>query len=60
LIVDPKLMRSSLWVIGGLSPPLCWRAAALQPGTIALLGAAILMLLHNLEHHRSAKSRQSG
>ena len=53
LIVDPPLMRTSLVVLAGvigafvLAGPL-----KLQPGTIALFGAAVLMLLHNLEHHR--------
>jgi len=53
LIVDPPLMRFSLAVLAGvivafvLAEPL-----HLQPGTIALFGAAILMLLHNIEHHR--------
>ena len=46
LIVDPKLMRSSLFVIGGVVAAfVCAGWLGLQPGTIALLGAAILMLL---------------
>jgi Na+/H+ antiporter NhaD/arsenite permease-like protein len=53
LIVDLPLMRTSLVVLGAviaafvLAGPL-----KLQPGTIALFGATVLMLLHNLEHHR--------
>jgi len=30
-----------------------------QPGTIALFGAAVLMLLHNLEHHRDREQQTS-
>jgi len=58
LIVDPPLMRSSLVVIGAviaafvLAGPL-----RLQPGTIALFGAAVLMLLHNFEHHREREKQ---
>jgi Na+/H+ antiporter NhaD/arsenite permease-like protein len=29
----------------------------LEPGTIALLGAAVLMLLHNIEHHRDREKQ---
>ena len=58
LIVDPQLMRSSLWVIGGFIAAFIWVAQLrLQPGTIALFGAAILMLLHNLEHHREREKQ---
>ncbi|HEV8680211.1 MAG TPA: ArsB/NhaD family transporter [Stellaceae bacterium] len=58
LITDLPLMRTSLLVIGGviaafvLAEPL-----HLQPGTIALFGAAILMLLHNIEHHREREKQ---
>jgi Na+/H+ antiporter NhaD/arsenite permease-like protein len=53
LLVDPPLMRTALVVLGAviaafiLAEPL-----RLHPGTIALFGAAILMLFHNIEHHR--------
>jgi Na+/H+ antiporter NhaD/arsenite permease-like protein len=58
LIVDPKLMRSSLFVIGGVVAAfVCAGWLGLQPGTIALLGAAILMLLHNFEHHREREKQ---
>ena len=59
LITDPPLMRRSVIVIAGviaafvLAEPL-----RLQPGTIALFGAAILMLLHNLEHHREPEKQR--
>ncbi len=58
LIVDPPLMRSSLLVIGGVIVAFVFaRPLELQPGTIALFGAAILMLLHNLEHHREREKQ---
>jgi Na+/H+ antiporter NhaD/arsenite permease-like protein len=58
LIVDPKLMRSSLFVIGGVIAAFVFAGQLrLQPGTIALFGAAILMLLHNLEHHREREKQ---
>ena len=58
LIVDPKLMRSSLFVIGGVIAAFVFAGQLrLQPGTIALVGAAILMLLHNLEHHREREKQ---
>jgi Na+/H+ antiporter NhaD/arsenite permease-like protein len=58
LIVDPKLMRSSLFVIGGVIAAFVFAGwLHLQPGTIALFGAAILMLLHNLEHHREREKQ---
>ena len=58
LIVDPPLMRISLVVLAGvigafvLAGPL-----QLQPGTIALFGAAVLMLLHNIEQHREPEKQ---
>jgi Na+/H+ antiporter NhaD/arsenite permease-like protein len=59
LIVDRPLMKSSLLVIGGvIAAFVCAAPLRLQPGTIALLGAAILMLLHNFEHHRE-RGKQS-
>jgi len=58
LIVDPPLMRSSLLVIGGVIAAFVFAAPLrLQPGTIALFGAAILMLLHNVEHHREREKQ---
>src|SRR5437016_2140586 len=58
LIVDPKLMRSSLFVIGGVIAAFVFAGQLrLQPGTIALFGAAILMLLHNIEHHREREKQ---
>jgi Na+/H+ antiporter NhaD/arsenite permease-like protein len=53
LITDAPLMRSSLIVLGGVIAAFVFAGPLhLQPGTIALFGAAILMLLHNFEHHR--------
>jgi Na+/H+ antiporter NhaD/arsenite permease-like protein len=57
-IVDWPLLRSSLAVISlvlvafVLAKPL-----QLEPGTIALTGAAVLMLLHNIEHHRELEKQ---
>jgi Na+/H+ antiporter NhaD/arsenite permease-like protein len=58
-IIDWPLLRYSLIVIGLVM--LCFvfaRPLHLEPGTIALLGAAVLMLLHNIEHH-AEKEKQS-
>jgi Na+/H+ antiporter NhaD/arsenite permease-like protein len=53
LIVDPRLMRMSLGVLGLVTLGfILARPLRLEPGTIALFGAAILMLGHNIEHHR--------
>jgi Na+/H+ antiporter NhaD/arsenite permease-like protein len=58
-IGDPPLLRSSLIVMGAvLAAFVLARQLRLEPGTIALLGAAVLMLLHNIEHHRE-KEKQS-
>ena len=59
LIVDPKLMRSCLFVIAGVIAAFVFAGwLHLQPGTIAMFGAAILMLLHNLEHHREREKQR--
>jgi Na+/H+ antiporter NhaD/arsenite permease-like protein len=58
-ITDWLLLRSSLAVIAVVM--LCFvfaRPLRLEPGTIALFGAAVLMLLHNIEHH-AEKEKQS-
>ena len=58
LIIDPPLMRTSLVVLGGVIVAFVFAGPLhLQPGTIALFGAAILMLLHNLEHHREREKQ---
>ena len=58
LITDPPLMRSSLLVILGVIAAFVFAGPlGLQPGTIALFGAAVLMLLHNLEHHREREKQ---
>ncbi len=52
-IVDPPLMRFSLLVLGAVTIGFVFaRPLRLEPGTIALLGAAVLLLFHNIEHHR--------
>src|SRR5260221_584901 len=54
----PPLMRSSLLVIFGVIAAFVFAGPlGLQPGTIALFGAAVLMLLHNLEHHREREKQ---
>jgi Na+/H+ antiporter NhaD/arsenite permease-like protein len=58
-IIDWPLLRYSLIVIGLVM--LCFvfaRPLRLEAGTIALLGAAVLLLLHNIEHHND-KEKQS-
>jgi Na+/H+ antiporter NhaD/arsenite permease-like protein len=53
MITDPALMRMSLAVLGAVTAAFVLaRPLRLEPGTIALLGAAVLMLCHNIEHHR--------
>src|SRR5437763_1438826 len=59
MITDVPLMRTSLIVIFGVIAAFVFASPLkLQPGTIALFGAAILMLFHNFEHHRE-KDRQT-
>src|SRR5882724_4756331 len=58
MIIDPALMRASLAVLGGVIAAFVFaRPLHLEPGTIALLGAAILMLCHNIEHHREMEQQ---
>src|SRR5207247_7356464 len=53
MITDPPLMRTSLLVIGGVIAAFVAAVPlGLQPGTIALFGAAVLMLFPNFEHYR--------
>ena len=58
LITDRPLMRRSLTVIGAVIAAFVFAGPlGLQPGTIALFGAAVLMLLHNIEHHREPEKQ---
>jgi Na+/H+ antiporter NhaD/arsenite permease-like protein len=58
LITDPALMWNSLLVIGAVVAAFVFAAPLhLEPGTIALFGAATLMLLHNFEHHREPEKQ---
>ena len=58
LITDPALMWNSLLVIGAVVAAFVFAAPLhLEPGTIALFGAAVLMLLHNFEHHREPEKQ---
>src|SRR5947208_505650 len=58
MITDPPLMRTSLLVIGAVIAAFVAAGPLnLQPGTIALFGAAILMLFHNIEHHREKEKQ---
>jgi Na+/H+ antiporter NhaD/arsenite permease-like protein len=55
-IVDPPLMRVSLAVLGAVTTGFVFaRPLHLEPGTIALFGAAVLLLCHNIEHHRETE-----
>jgi Na+/H+ antiporter NhaD/arsenite permease-like protein len=57
-ITDWPLFWYSLGVIAAiLLAFVLARPLALEAGTIALLGAAVLMLLHNIEHHREAEKQ---
>src|SRR4029079_12011428 len=52
MITDRKLLRYALVVIGCVVVAFVLaRILHLEAGTIALLGAAVLVLLHNIEHH---------
>jgi Na+/H+ antiporter NhaD/arsenite permease-like protein len=56
-ITDWRLLRQSLAVLAAVV--LCFifaRPLGLEPGTIALLGAAVLMLLENCVHHKERQS----
>ena len=58
LIIDPPLMHSSLVVLAAVIAAFVFAGPLnLQPGTIALFGAAVLMLLHNLEHQRDREQQ---
>jgi Na+/H+ antiporter NhaD/arsenite permease-like protein len=58
MIVDPKLMRMSLVILAAVTVAfILARPLHLEPGTIALFGAAILMLCHNIEHHREMEQQ---
>src|SRR3989440_4383026 len=58
MITDVPLMRASLIVIFGVIAAFVFASPLkLQPGTIALFGAAILMLFHNFEHHREKEKQ---
>jgi Na+/H+ antiporter NhaD/arsenite permease-like protein len=58
MIVDEKLLRYSLIVIGCVVAAFVTaRQLHLEAGSIGLFGAAVLLLLYNIEHHRE-KERQ--
>jgi Na+/H+ antiporter NhaD/arsenite permease-like protein len=58
MLIDPPLMRISLAVLGGVIAGFVFaRPLHLEPGTIALFGAAVLMLCHNIEHHREMEQQ---
>jgi Na+/H+ antiporter NhaD/arsenite permease-like protein len=57
-ITDRPLLLMSLIVIGVVMVTFVLaRPLGLEPGTIALLGAAVLMLCHNIEHHREKEKQ---
>ncbi len=58
MITDRPLLRSSLAVIAVVIVAFVFaHALRLEPGTIALSGAAVLMLCHNIEHHREKEKQ---
>src|SRR5438105_13514677 len=57
MITDPPLMRISLLVIGAVIAAFVAAGPLnLQPGTIAMFGAATLMLFHNIEQPRESEN----
>jgi Na+/H+ antiporter NhaD/arsenite permease-like protein len=57
-IVDRPLLYMSLAVVGAVMVAFVFaRPLHLEPGTIALTGAALLMLCHNIEHHREKEKQ---
>jgi Na+/H+ antiporter NhaD/arsenite permease-like protein len=57
-ITDRKLLRYSLVVIAGVILAFVFaQQLKLEAGTIALMGAAILMLMHNIEHHNEKEKQ---
>ncbi len=57
-VTDWPLLRASLSVISLVLIVFVFaKPLKLEPGTIALSGAAILMLLHNIEHHRELEKQ---
>jgi Na+/H+ antiporter NhaD/arsenite permease-like protein len=58
MIVDRQLMQISLAILGAVTAGfILARPLHLEPGTIALFGAAALMLCHNIEHHREMEQQ---
>jgi Na+/H+ antiporter NhaD/arsenite permease-like protein len=58
MITDRRLLRYALVVIGCVVVAFVLaRPLHLEAGTIALLGAAVLVLLYNLEHHREREKQ---
>src|SRR5262252_3027293 len=58
MIVDPALTRISLAILGAvIAAFVLARPLHLEPGTIALFGAAVLMLCHNIEHHHEMEQQ---
>jgi Na+/H+ antiporter NhaD/arsenite permease-like protein len=57
-ILDWPLLWYSLGVIGAVLLAFVFaRPLRLEPGTISLFGAAVLLLLHNIEHHREIEKQ---
>ena len=58
-ITDRRLLKQSLAVFAAvLLAFVLARPLALAPGSIALIGAAVLMLLDNLAHHRELQTQK--
>ena len=57
-IADWPLLRVSLTILALVLLAFVFaRPLRLEPGTIAMSGAALLMLLHNIEHHREIEKQ---
>jgi Na+/H+ antiporter NhaD/arsenite permease-like protein len=56
-IIDRRLLKQSVTIFGAaLLAFIFARLLRLEPGSIALISAALLMLLDNLAHHRAAQT----
>ncbi|MBM3568537.1 MAG: ArsB/NhaD family transporter [Alphaproteobacteria bacterium] len=59
-IVDPRLMKKSLWVLGVVILGfVAQRQLHQEPGAIAMLGAAVLMMLDALGHPPETQSEKT-
>ncbi len=58
MISDPRLLRYALFVIAlVIAGFMMARMLGFEAGTVALSGAGLLMLLHNIEHHKEREKQ---